>query len=377
MPDQAPASQRARMSAFSLPSEEFYAITDLDTAKRLGGALWLFGTLVALIVFPLAPPTRHVGDAGWAIAGGATVLGLVAATVMLRTPERLTPNRLLALGYVAVAQVALLQWLGGEHSPYIGLLLISILYTAAVHPPRRVAIHLVIVAAIILAPLVYAGWSASVAANAAVRIPLWLGLAAMAMVYTATVRRNRLALQGQGAAASRLARADPLTGLGNRRAFDEALQQATSGGRRSDWPLSVLLADLQGFKAINDRHGHLEGDRCLREVANALRSTVRTPDTCFRWGGDEFALLLPATDGDDAQAVGARLREAVAATVRLPGGDPLGLGWGVAELRDGMDAADLVAAADRALLAAKDGNVGERNGRSFEKLVVPAVTHYP
>jgi diguanylate cyclase (GGDEF)-like protein len=355
MADQAPASPGARLRGFWIPAADFYAIADLDTAKRLGGILWLFGTGLALILFPLAHPTRHVGNAGWAMAAGFTVAGIALGALLLRVPDRFTPDALMAMSYAAVAEIALFQWLGGRDSPYAELLLIWAIYTAAAHPPRRVAVYLGIVVAVVLAPLAYEGWNSSVAATAAVRIPLLLGLSSAAMIFTATVRSKRVALHQQGHEASRLARADSLTALGNRRALDEVLERATTGARSSDRPLSVLLADLEGFKSINDRHGHLEGDRCLREVASALRTAVRTPDSCFRWGGDEFVLLLTATDTDGARAVGERLRRTVADTVKLPGGEPLGLSWGVAELRDGMDAAGLVAAADKALLAAKAG----------------------
>ena len=240
--------------------------------------------------------------------------------------------------------------------------------------------YLGVVVAVVLAPLAYEGWNSSVAAAAAVRIPLLLGLSGTAMIFTATVRSKRLALHQEAHEASRLARADSLTALGNRRAFDEVLERATTGSRSSDRPLSVLLADLEGFKAINDRHGHLEGDRCLREVASALRTAVRTPDNCFRWGGDEFALVLTATDGGGARAVGGACAELVAGHGQLPGGDPLGLGWGVAELSDGLDAADLVAAADRALLAAKAGceeRTATESSRDQHSQIaaVPAVTH--
>ena len=353
MVDPAPASPGARLPGFWIPAADFYAITDLDTVKRLGGILWLFSTALTLILFPLAHPTLHGGNAGWAMAAGFTVAGIASGALLLRAPDRFTPDALMAMSYVAVAEIALFQWLGGRHSPYAELLLIWALYTTAAHPPRRVAMYLGVVVAVVLAPLAYEGWNSSVAAAAGVRIPLLLALSSTAMIFTATVRSKRLALHQQSDEASRLARTDSLTALGNRRAFDEVLERATAGSRSSDRPLSVLLADLEGFKAINDRHGHLEGDRCLREVASALRAAVRTPDSSFRWGGDEFALLLTGTDTDGARAVGERLRRTVADTVKLPGGEPLGLGWGVAELSDGLDAADLVAAADKALLAAK------------------------
>ncbi len=94
---------------------------------------------------------------------------------------------------------------------------------------------------------------------------------------------------------------DPLTGLGNRRAFDEALAAATLRSSRTHTDLSVIVADLDSFKAINDAYGLPAGDRCLREVARAIDDAVRQPDSSFRWGGDEFVVVA---DVDQAGAQG-------------------------------------------------------------------------
>jgi len=87
---------------------------------------------------------------------------------------------------------------------------------------------------------------------------------------------------------ARLARRDPLTELGNRRAFDERFDQPRTGD------VVLGIGDLDGFKEINDVHRHLAGDACLREVAAVLAAHARRDDAVFRWGGDEFAVLLPA-----------------------------------------------------------------------------------
>jgi diguanylate cyclase (GGDEF)-like protein len=165
------------------------------------------------------------------------------------------------------------------------------------------------------------------------------------------MQRAELRRASQQAAA--LARIDALTGLGNRRAFDETLERELSAARRYATPLSVLVADLDGFKAVNDRHGHPAGDEALRQVADALVETVRRPDACFRWGGDEFAVLLPRTGPERAELVANRVRAAIARDVRVPGGDGMGISVGVAELRPDQAPDELLAAADQALLAAK------------------------
>jgi diguanylate cyclase (GGDEF)-like protein len=149
--------------------------------------------------------------------------------------------------------------------------------------------------------------------------------------------------------ASALARRDPLTGLGNRRAFDEAVARVVSGVRRADRPLTLILADIEGFKSVNDRHGHLEGDRCLRGVAQAVDASIRPSDSAYRWGGDEFAVLLPSTTRDQARVVVERIAGAVESRVSLPGGHTVRLHYGVSEIEDGMDAETLVAQADAGL----------------------------
>jgi diguanylate cyclase (GGDEF)-like protein len=111
-----------------------------------------------------------------------------------------------------------------------------------------------------------------------------------------------------------LARIDALTGVANRRTFDEtlAIEQQRSG--RTGAPLSLILLDLDFFKAYNDTHGHLAGDDCLRRVAEEMRCSVtRAGDLVARYGGEEFAVVLPDTDGPGAAAVAERVRERIRA----------------------------------------------------------------
>ncbi|RDI94944.1 diguanylate cyclase [Meiothermus sp. QL-1] len=104
---------------------------------------------------------------------------------------------------------------------------------------------------------------------------------------------------------------DELTGLYNRRAFEQRLVEEVERARRYCYPLSLLVLDLRNFKPINDRLGHAMGDRALVAVARALRQSQRGADLVFRWGGDEFVVLLPQTDAEGAQAAASRLSEAV------------------------------------------------------------------
>ncbi len=155
------------------------------------------------------------------------------------------------------------------------------------------------------------------------------------------------------AALSAQAREDPMTGLPNRRAFDDHLQRLVAAAGRSGAPLSLLLVDVDRFKDVNDTQGHMVGDQVLRAVAVALRASGREADVVARIGGDEFAALLPACSLEDAVSVGAAAADRVAArTARI--GAPVTVSVGAATLPTGAQtASELFAIADRALYASK------------------------
>jgi diguanylate cyclase (GGDEF)-like protein len=350
------ASRIVALRRLPRDGDSFYEITDMDTARRIGGVLWIFGALIIAVLLPVWPPTGRIGAGGWAVGAGVVAMSLVSGLTLLRRPELVPPNALLAMSYLGVALLTLMVWVGGE--PYAPLFILPPVYAAAVHPPRRVALVFAAVAAGSAAPLLYDGWNSELAAVTVSRLLLWYSIGLVAMIFSASVKLDRLTLMAGEQEASALARRDALTGLGNRRAFDEALERVVVGARRSDRPLSLVIADIEGFKAINDNYGHLEGDRCLREVGTVLASTVRPSDSCFRWGGDEFALVLPSTDAEQATAVSRRVSKGLDAEVFAPGGQPLRLRYGIAEIRPGMTGEELVAAADLALLSARP--TGER-----------------
>ena len=110
---------------------------------------------------------------------------------------------------------------------------------------------------------------------------------------------------------------DPLTGLYNRRLFTESFEKELNRARRYGHPLSIVLLDLHRFKEVNDKHGHPRGDDVLRAAANTLQKTLRTSDSAFRIGGDEFALLLPQTDAAQALALSRRIGTVFSETLLL------------------------------------------------------------
>jgi two-component system, cell cycle response regulator len=138
---------------------------------------------------------------------------------------------------------------------------------------------------------------------------------------------------------------DPLTGLSNRRFILTQLAGMVSGARRHHRDLTIAVIDIDHFKAVNDRHGHAEGDRVLAAVAHELRDHMRAEDQLGRLGGEEFLAVLPETNGDAAPAAAEKIRASVLRT-----GVTVSIGWATWE---GEPPDDLLARADDALYAAK------------------------
>jgi diguanylate cyclase (GGDEF)-like protein len=160
--------------------------------------------------------------------------------------------------------------------------------------------------------------------------------------------------------AEELSVTDDLTSLYNSRYLNQLLRRESKRASRSARPLSLLFLDLDGFKSINDRHGHLCGSRALVEAAMVIRGCARETDVVARFGGDEFAVVLPDTGSKGAIAVAERMRERVDAHSFLKASQGLSIhltvSIGVATLPDvAMSAEDLIKAADAAMYRVKDG----------------------
>ena len=158
----------------------------------------------------------------------------------------------------------------------------------------------------------------------------------------------------QQMALQEMANIDALTGLLNRRSGQVALEIEIQQAAGSGAPMSVVIGDVDHFKAINDRLGHAVGDDVLRSVAASLRGGMRSNDFAIRWGGEEFLILLPNTPLDDAVALAERVRYLVATTPQVAS-DPVTISFGVGQWRPGESVAAFVERIDAAMYAAKSG----------------------
>jgi diguanylate cyclase (GGDEF)-like protein len=149
----------------------------------------------------------------------------------------------------------------------------------------------------------------------------------------------------------RMAETDPLTGVANRRVFHTALSRELSRSFRRGDHVGLLMLDVDHFKGYNDRYGHQAGDDVLRGVAHALATNCRDFDTVSRYGGEEFAVILPGCPPEECLAVADRLRKLVS---KVQAADPITLSGGVATFpQHALDAEALIKAADEALYASK------------------------
>jgi diguanylate cyclase (GGDEF)-like protein len=168
------------------------------------------------------------------------------------------------------------------------------------------------------------------------------------------IRRKNDELAAARDALDRLSRTDSLTGLANRRELESRLEEERLRSARSGLPFSVVMMDLDGFKAVNDAHGHAAGDAVLRHAATRSRELARSVDTVGRWGGEEFLFILPSTPLDGASKLAEKVRESLASTTVDVTGTPVRVTatFGVAE-SDGSRGEELVRRADEALYEGK------------------------
>ena len=276
-----------------------YAGLNVENLRRMSGVGWAAVLVLVQLMVPFYPPNEAIGWAGWIVGSVLLVIPAAGLAWLATHPRQATLNVLLASCYYGIGAIAVAQWLaGGWPSPYGELYLPLMLVGALGHPPSRFIPLFVVLGVAALLPELYAP-NGPMFVDAVFRLLIWAGMAVVCLVLMSRVRQQRLV-------AEHLANVDALTQLANRRAFDRQASRVLEHG------IAVGVGDLDDFKSINDGHGHLAGDQVLAAVARVLSEHARAGDSVFRWGGDEFAILLPSADGHEAEIVCARLQTAIA-----------------------------------------------------------------
>jgi len=183
-----------------------------------------------------------------------------------------------------------------------------------------------------------------------VNLAISLAITAIVLLATSlTINRYQSRLE-------EMATTDKLTGLANRQAFDVLIPHVISDARRTGNPLVAMLIDIDYFKGVNDQHGHLTGDKVLRNVAGVIKASLRASDIVSRWGGEEFLVVLKDVNQDQAAQLAEKVRGAVerAVTAQRDKAIRVTISLGVSAYQQGDTPEKLIARADRALYAAKE-----------------------
>ena len=325
---------------------------DLDgLVRHVALADWLVLSVVLLYQIVRAERAN-------ALPVGIAIAVFAAISVAVRLPQfaRARPGLALELEICSMTVfISVIAWFtGGAESPLESLYLLPIVLASLVLTPRRLALH---VAAIVIAYLLIAGLrsgGAPLSAAFAGRVLVVIGPLLVVAWLTSQLGTAVLSARRRAAA---LTEGDSLTGLATRAVFLERLKYELGADARRDQPCGVLLVDLEGARRLNEQYGHDAGNAALKLVAEALRRTLRETDIAARWGGDEFAVLLPGADQTAAQMAAKRIRHAVHTTT-LDTGTRLvrcAVSVGVASTpRDGREAGTAVAAAERRLGRERD-----------------------
>ncbi|HET8776629.1 MAG TPA: GGDEF domain-containing protein [Candidatus Limnocylindria bacterium] len=287
------------------------------------------------------------------VLGGVAVLAVVLFHEVLGAAQRGRLVRVLEVAAAIALIGGLLAFTGFASSPFAMLFALVAVAAALAYGPR---------AGLATAGLATAAFAAILLADPrletygpedALRLSIGLGatwlLAFVAVAYAGHQRRTV-------SHALALSRTDPLTGLFNRSQLFATLDQEVSRTRRSDRGFCVLMIDVDGLKAINDSAGHLRGDDVLRALGAVIRGSIRTVDSAYRYGGDEFVVLLPETDIVGAFVVAEKIRSGAEdvgmVTAEADAMTSVSIGL-VSHPEDGLGAEELMIAADRAMYQAK------------------------
>jgi diguanylate cyclase (GGDEF)-like protein/putative nucleotidyltransferase with HDIG domain len=321
---------------------------DADVAARVGGLLFAVGGLVSFLVV-LGPHPPQVNVTGFIVVGILAELGGLALYLLAGHLSKRAILVSIAVGTVLITSCIAMsgESRGASVSDNEMLYMWVALFTAYFFTVRE-ALTLVAWAAVCYATTLWFYSPHDIIATRWIETVFTLAIATMLIV----LLKNRV--EGLLSRLADAARTDPLTDLHNRRGFEESIAVEIERARRGGHSLTLLLADLDHFKRVNDRLGHTAGDAALTEIGRVLRDGKRQIDYAARTGGEEFALILPETTEEEAYVVSERLRAAVQKTFanELV---PLTFSFGIARYPEhGATQDALVRVADRALYAAKE-----------------------
>jgi diguanylate cyclase (GGDEF)-like protein/putative nucleotidyltransferase with HDIG domain len=334
---------------------------DVRLTARALAALFAAGATLALLTV-LLPHSRRADEVGLlAVVGDAYVVAGVLFWRAGSLQARLLPPALV-WGSTLITLVAYCS--GEAPSPLVFFYLWVFLYSAYFFTKKQAAVQIAYVGVAFGALLLARPPTSSAPAWWAVGMGTMLVAAILILVMRGRVERLIATLYDA-------ARTDPLTNLTNRRGFRELLDLELQRARRSEGPMAVVVGDLDHFKQVNDRAGHHVGDATLKRVAGILHRGTRPTDATSRLGGEEFALILPDTSGNEAFLVAERLRDQLREEF-IDASVPTTISFGIATYpQHGETAASLLRVADDALYAAKE------SGRNRTVLHGPGLGEMP
>ena len=336
------------------------ALVSTVASASIGILSLLLGGLVSWSDVPRVWLTWWLGDAvGDIVIAPALILWIGVKPAPSWTRQQLWE----AIALTVVTVFVTFAMFGGvfpaRHYPLTVLLWPVLIWVALRFGPREAAAAMLIVSFTgILRTLHGVGpFSAYAPGESLVLLQVWTGITAVTSLVLAAVVAAQRELQGTW---RELAVTDALTGLANHRALVQALEAEIKRSRRTAQPLAVVLLDLDGLKQINDRHGHLAGSLAIRRVAEALLGSCRATDTAARFGGDEFALVLPETGEAAAWHVARGVSDRLATDAEKPN---LSISVGVSVYPGHGDTVEaLLNAADIALYETKERRKSRASG---------------
>ena len=367
-PDIQPAAVTRWTARFEAPQYERDYRAGCFADDRCRGTVLMALASVAGVLNFLVQLHAYVHDASSLVALGppfATIwLPIIGILIVrqLRTPDMLEAMMVLSIAVGTVTRLTLVMLHPGMSQMW-PTLIVGVVFVIYLYLPVRFVTAVVLAAA--FSAVAFTWWlmvqGGLLPVDQVYRSLVWLTFAnALGFIASNSLHRSQRMQFAQSMVLKQLLSTDSMTGIGNRRRFDYALDREWRRCSRSGRPLSVLMIDVDHFKAYNDHHGHQQGDECLRLVARLLVECVGRPgDLVARYGGEEFVCLLPEIGEDGARAVAEKFADAIAeAAIPHPGATldcRLTISIGVAtvdDLNTGRPT-EAVALADKLLYEAK------------------------